>query len=331
MKHDKMKHDNRSLTAIDGIRVGHAQNYDAVTGCTVILCPPETVAGIDQRGGAPGTRETDLLRPLHMIQHVHAILLTGGSAYGLDAAGGVMAYLESHGIGFDVNVAIVPIVPAAVIFDLNIGNPHIRPDAAMGRYAAENATAAPVQNGCIGAGTGAKVGVLNGIEFACKSGIGSAVITLSDGVIVAALMVVNAVGDVLDATGAILAGTRQRPDGATFADSMSILSQMGTLLPMPTNTVIGVVATNAQLSKDEANKLAQMAHNGLARMVRPAHTMFDGDTIFGLATGSAGRGNINVIGAFAADVVAAAISNAVESATPLAGLPSGKQIRNGVK
>lgn len=323
--------DNQSLTAIDGIRVGHAQNIDAVTGCTVILCPPETVAGIDQRGGAPGTRETDLLHPLHMIQHIHALVLTGGSAYGLDAASGVMTYLESQGIGFDAGVGIVPIVPAAVIFDLNIGDSRIRPDAAMGRYAAENTTNDPVRNGCVGAGTGAKVGMLNGIEFACKSGIGSAAITFNDGVIVAALMVVNAVGDVLDLTGAILAGTRQRPDGRAFADSMSILGQMATLPPIPTNTVIGVVATNAQLTKEEANKLAQMAHNGLARVVRPAHTMFDGDTIFGLSTGTAGRGNINVIGAFAADVVAAAIINAVESATPLAGLPSGKQIRTGTE
>lgn len=312
--------------------VGHAHNQDAMTGCTVILCPPDTVGGVDQRGGAPGTRETDLLRPMHTVQHVHAVLLTGGSAYGLDAAGGVMRFLEERGIGFDVGVGIVPIVPAAVIFDLNIGQASIRPDAAMGHRAAENATTAPVQDGTVGAGTGAKVGMLNGLDFACQSGLGSAAIMLSDGVIIAALMVVNAVGDVLDEDGSILAGTRQPPEGATFADSMTMLRQMATLPPMATNTVIGVVATNARLNKEEANKLAQMAHNGLARSVRPAHTLFDGDTIFALATGSTEQqGNVNVIGAFAAEVVATAIRQAVESAISLAGLPTGKETRTRIR
>ncbi len=316
---------NQTLTAIDGIRVGHAQNFDAVTGCTVILCPEQTVGGVDQRGGAPGTRETDLLRPLHLIQHVHGIVLTGGSAYGLDAAGGVMAHLEAQGIGYDVQVGVVPIVPAAVIFDLNIGLSTIRPDAAMGRRAAANASTAPVQSGCIGAGTGAKVGMFNGIEFACKSGIGSAAIEIGNGVIVAALMVVNAVGDVLDEHGEILAGARQKPDGVDFADSLTLLNKQPA--PPPTNTVIGVVATNAELTKEEANKLAQMAQNGLPQAVRPTHTMFDGDTIFTLATGSVGRGNVNIIGAYASQTVAAAIRHAVRTATPMAGLPVSKQIR----
>lgn len=319
--------ENQTLTAINGIRVGHAQNFDALTGCTVILCPSNTVGGIDQRGGAPGTRDTELLRPLHMVQHPHAILLTGGSAYGLDAAGGVMAYLEEQGIGLDVRVGIVPIVPTAVIFDLNLGVPTIRPDKHMGRQAAENASDAPVIDGCIGAGTGAKVGLLNGTESACKSGIGSAAMQFENGVIIAALMVVNAFGDVLDEDGSILAGTRTIPDGEAFADSLSILAHLSVYPAAPTNTVIGVVATNAELDKEGANKLAQMAQNGLARAVRPTHTMFDGDTIFALATGEIQGGNVNTLGTYAAIVVERAIRRGVLQATAMGGLPTGADIR----
>jgi L-aminopeptidase/D-esterase-like protein len=314
--------ENHTLTTIQGIRVGHAHNLDGPTGCTVVLCPPETVGGVDQRGGAPGTRETDLLRPLHMVEHVNAILLAGGSAYGLDAAGGVMRYLEEHGIGHNVGVGVVPIVPAAIIFDLDVGDPTVRPHAAMGYAACQSAASDPVTEGCVGAGAGAKVGALMGRDFACKSGVGSAVIDLGDGLQVGALFVANALGDVISAEGPILAGTRLPPDGAQFANAMNILPMMARAQTGgPGNTVIGVVATSARLSKDEANKVAQMAQDGLARAVRPAHTMMDGDTIFALATGTAGRANVSVIGALAAEVTAEAIRRAVTTATPLAGLP----------
>lgn len=315
---------HQTLTAIEGIRVGHAHNLDGPTGCTVILCPPNTVGGVDQRGGAPGTRETDLLRPMHMVEQVHAILLAGGSAYGLDAACGVMRYLEEHETGFRVGPSIVPIVPAAIIFDLDLGDPTIRPDAAMGYSACEAASSDPVVEGSVGAGAGARVGMMFGPAFACKSGLGCAVIELGEGLLVGALMVVNAVGDVIDEQGAILAGVRQPPDGTQFAGALNLFRNIAAQ-PFPTsstsNTVIGVVATNAALSKDEVNKVAQMAQDGLARTVCPAHTMLDGDTIFSLATGTAGRANVSVIGAFAAEVTAQAIRRAVRMATPLAGLP----------
>jgi L-aminopeptidase/D-esterase-like protein len=318
---------NQTLTAIDGIRVGHAHNLDGPTGCTVVLCPLNTVGGVDQRGGAPGTRETDLLRPMHLVEHVNAILLAGGSAYGLDAAGGVMRYLEEQGIGHPVPVGVVPIVPAAILFDLDVGDPQIRPDAAMGYAACETASADVVAQGCVGAGAGAKVGMMMGLPFACKSGIGSAVIDLGDGLQVGALFAVNALGDVIDEQGKILAGARQPPDGDRFANAMNILPAM---VRMDTgggsNTVIGVVATNAALTKEEANKVAQMAHDGLARAVRPAHTLLDGDTIFALATGTAGRANVSVIGAFAAEATAQAIRQAVQAATPVVGLPTGPSI-----
>ncbi|MCD4684572.1 MAG: P1 family peptidase [Anaerolineae bacterium] len=318
---------NHTLTAIDGIRVGHAHNLAGPTGCTVLLCPPNTVGGMDQRGGAPNTHETDLLRPMHMVEHVNGVLFTGGSAYGLDAAGGVMRYLEAHNIGFDVRVGVVPIVPAAVIFDLDLGDATIRPDAEMGFAACENASADPVTEGCVGAGAGARVGGLTGPGFACKSGVGSAAVDLGDGLIVAALFVVNAVGDVVDADGTILAGARTPPDGEQFVDTMQMLPALARMdTGGGTNTVIGVVATNAALSKEAANKVAQMAHDGLARAVRPAHTMLDGDTIFALATGSAGPANVTVIGAFAAEVTAQAIRRAVQAATPLARLPTGVEI-----
>jgi len=314
---------NSTLTAIEGIQVGHAHNLDGPTGCTAILCPPNTVGGVDQRGGAPGTRETDLLRPMHLVQHVNAILLAGGSAFGLDAASGVMRWLEEQGIGHDTLVAKVPIVPAAIIFDLDVGNPMIRPDAAMGYRAAQAASADPVAEGCVGAGAGARVGMVMGPDLATKSGVGSAVIDLGEGLLVGALMVVNAAGDVIDEDGTILAGLRQSsPTGETFYGALNLLRAAARLdLAAPSsNTVVGVVATNAQLTKEEANKVAQMAHDGLARAVRPSHTLHDGDTIFALATGTAGRANLSTIGAFAAEATAEAIRRAVRAATPLAGL-----------
>jgi L-aminopeptidase/D-esterase-like protein len=318
---------NDTLTAIDGLLVGHAHDLDGPTGCTVVLCPPNTMGGVDQRGGAPGTRETDLLRPLHLVERVHAVLLAGGSAYGLDAAGGVMRYLENQGIGFGVQVGVVPIVPAAILFDLDVGDASRRPDAAMGLAACQAASADPVAEGCVGAGAGARVGGLTGPQFACKSGLGSARIDLGDGLRVGALFVVNALGDVVEPDGTILAGARLPPDGAQFAGAMDILPALARFHPGGGgNTVIGVVATNAQLDKEAVNKIAQMAHDGLARAIRPAHTMQDGDTIFALATGSAGRANVSVIGAFAAEAAAQAIRRAVQTATPLAGLPAGASI-----
>ncbi len=320
----------QTLTAIEGFRVGHAHDLSGPTGCTVVLCPPGTVGGVDQRGGAPGTRETDLLRPLHLIQHVHAVLLAGGSAYGLEAAGGVMRWLEEQNIGFNVGVGVVPIVPAAILFDLDIGDPAVRPDAAMGYAACQAASADPVAEGSVGAGAGARVGGVFGPAFACKSGIGSALVVLDGGFQVAALMAVNAAGDVIDEGGRILAGARAMPAGDRFVDMLSFLPQMVGLPTIPDslgrNTVIGVVATNAQLTKEETNKVAQMAQDGLARAIRPTHTLLDGDTIFALASGSNGPANASVIGAFAAEVTVQAIRRAVLTASPLAGLPVGASI-----
>jgi len=302
---------NNTITAVPGIRVGLAQNDEALTGCTVILCEDGAVGGVDQRGGAPGTRETDLLRPLHHVEKVHGVLLTGGSAFGLDAAGGVMRYLEERGVGFDVGVARVPIVPAAVIFDLAIGRADVRPDATLAYQACLNATTDPVAEGGVGAGTGATVGKILGMQNATKSGVGSACVEIGEGLFVGAIAVVNALGDVIDPrNGEIIAGARSE-DG--FADTLKVMQTFQVLsLASADNTVIGVVATNAKLSKEEANKVAQMAQDGLARAVRPAHTMYDGDTIFALSTGEL-KADVNLIGAFAAEVFAEAIVRAVRN------------------
>ncbi|MBN1286168.1 MAG: P1 family peptidase [Anaerolineae bacterium] len=324
---------NNTITDVPGVEVGHAHDRDALTGCTVVLCRKGAVGGVDQRGGAPGTRETDLLRPMHWVQQVHAIVLAGGSAYGLDAAGGVMRYLEAEGIGFEMRVAKVPIVPAAIFFDLDIGRADVRPDAAMGEAACRAASSGPVAQGCVGAGVGASVGRLFGAPFATKSGIGTASIDLGEGLVVGALVVVNAVGDVLDEKGAILAGTRMPPDGRRFADTLAVLksAQGRQILRFAagsnSSTVIGVVATNAKLSKEHTNKVAQMAHDGLARAVRPAHTMLDGDTLFALATGEV-EADVNLVGAFAAEAVAAAIRSAVRAAEPMGGLPAARTLRS---
>lgn len=311
-----------SLTDVPGVRVGHATNLEAATGCTVILCPDGTIGGVDQRGGAPGTRETDLLRPMNMIQNVNAILLSGGSAYGLAAADGVMRYLEENQIGFKTqNDVIVPIVPAAILFDLAIGRSDIRPNAEMGYAACQSATGTNAEQGTIGAGTGCRVGSGMGNDFATKGGIGTASIDLGDGLIVAALIAVNAVGDVVDESGQIIAGMRQPPEGNQFAGSLNMMRVTARMVDTTSdgNTVIGVVATNAKLTKEHVNKVAQMAQDGIAQAIRPAHTMFDGDTLFALATGQI-PANVNAIGAFAAEVVAKSIRNAVYTATSLAGV-----------
>ena len=311
---------NSTITSIPGIKVGHAQNEIAVTGCTVVLCEKGAVAGIDQRGGAPGTRETDLLHPMHLVQKVHGIVLTGGSAFGLNAAAGVMDYLEKRGSGFNTGLARVPIVPAAVIYDLGIGSSKIRPDAKMGYEACINASMSAVRQGNVGAGMGACVGGLYGPNYQMKGGVGSVAIDLGGGLIVAALMVVNCFGDVIDPDSQqIIAGTRKPIAGRQFADTLfSMKSFTGkTLLKFAgKNTVIGVVATNAKLTKEEINKVAQMAQDGIARTIRPAHTMFDGDTIFSLATGQK-RGDVNLIGAYAAEAVAQSIISGVKSAVTI--------------
>lgn len=311
------------LTLPASLRLGHAQDLDARTGCTVILCPDGAVAGVDQRGGAPGTRETDLLRPMHLVSQVHGLLLSGGSAFGLDAATGVMRYLEEQGVGFETGVAKVPIVPAAVLFDLAVGRADVRPDASMGYAACVAAQSGPVAEGRVGAGTGATVGKILGMPLSMPGGLGAALVRLGaedeheDGLWVGAVAAVNAVGDVVDpATGQILAGARL-PDGSGFADSLSVLAGSASAPPAsapasapPANTVIGAILTNARLTKEQVNKVAQMAQDGLARAVRPAHTMMDGDTIFALATGPV-PADVNVVGAFAAEVMAAAIVRAV--------------------
>ncbi len=319
------KTQHNAITDVPGIKVGHADNPEAITGCTVVLCEDGAVGGVDQRGGAPGTRETDLLRPMHLVEKVHAVLLSGGSAFGLSAADGVMAYLEEKKVGVDVGVAHVPIVPTAILFDLDIGQADVRPDAQMGRAACESASDGPVEQGNAGAGMGASVGRMFGPGFQMKGGIGTASVDLGGGLVVGALMAVNCFGDVVDpATGAILAGVRRPPGGKELADTLASMPSMvgkATLNFASRNTVIGVVATNARLTKEEVNKVAQMAHNGLARTIRPAHTLFDGDTIFALALGKK-KADLNLVGAYAAEVVAEAIINGVRAAVTLGGRPA---------
>lgn len=316
---------NTTLTAIPGLRVGHVTDLAAGTGCTVILCPPNTVGGVDQRGGAPGTRETDLLRPLHLVEHVNAVVLAGGSAYGLAAADGVMSWLEERGIGYQAAGYCVPIVPASILFDLDVGSGTRRPDAAMGREACDLASDQPVPQGSVGAGTGAKVGQLAGLSRASKGGIGSSAIAFADGTIIASLIAVNALGDVLAEDGSVLVGLRSETDPTIIQGTMAFL---GTTVPqvMTPNTVIGVIATNATLTKEQANHLAQAAHNGIARSIQPAHTLYDGDTLFALATGAIEGLNLMLLMAYAPIVVADAIRNAVRHATSLHGLPSLSQL-----
>jgi len=324
-----------SITDIEGILIGHAQDSEALTGCTVILCKKGAVGGIDQRGGSPGTRETDLLRPMHLVKKIHAIVLTGGSAFGLDSATGVMKFLEENGIGFNTGVARVPIVPAAVLFDLSLGRADIRPNAEMGFIACKNATSTPPLEGNFGAGTGASVGKIFGMSQAMKSGIGTAGFNLGGGLIVSAIIAVNAFGDVIQPeTGRILAGARTIQKGpiiigneSQFANTLVIMKSLigKTVMNFAAsqNTVIGTVVTNATLNKEEANKVAQMAHDGLALTIRPAHTMLDGDTLFVMATGKH-KADVNIIGAFAAQAVAQAIINAVMKSEPAGGLPSAR-------
>ncbi|MDI9369776.1 MAG: P1 family peptidase [Synergistaceae bacterium] len=313
-----------SFFDIPGIKVGHDQNFDAGTGCTVVICEDGASAGVDVRGGAPGTRETDLLDPSNLVEKIHAVVLAGGSAFGLDAASGVMELLEQRGIGFDVGVTRVPIVCSAVLFDLACGDWRTRPDRAMGRRAAENALDPSFNPECgsVGAGTGATVGKFHGMENAMRGGIGSCAFR-SGNLKVGALVAVNCLGDVIDPnTGRIVAGAWDKQQRRFLETEQELIRSCEKRKDLfADNTTIGVVATNARLTKAQARKIASMAHDGLARTMRPAHTMADGDTIFALSTGDI-EADINGIGALAARAVEGAVLDAVKKATAGYGYPA---------
>ncbi|MGL5513844.1 MAG: P1 family peptidase [Sporomusa sp.] len=315
----------QSITEIRGIKIGQAQDFKAATGCTVIICQAGAVAGVDVRGGAPGTRETDLLDPENYVDKVHAVLLAGGSAFGLDAAAGVMQYLEEQGAGFAVGDIKVPIVTGAVLFDLNCGDYRIRPDKAMG-YAACQAAGGQMAEGSVGAGTGATVGKVFGVQHAMKGGIGACCLT-SGPLQVGAVVAVNCLGDVVNpADGSILAGAfSEQPFTFLNCEQGMISQNQQETSRLPGNTTIGAVVTNAVLTKSQANKVASMAHNGYARTIRPAHTLFDGDTIFALATGQVSA-SVNAVGILAAQAVEQAVIRAVTKAQALAGFKCWRDI-----
>jgi L-aminopeptidase/D-esterase-like protein len=324
----------KGLTEVDGLRVGHFTLKERPTGCTVVLVDGEGApGGVSQRGAAPGTRETDLLSPLNMVDKVNAIVLAGGSAYGLDAAQGVVRYLEERKIGWNVGTAgVVPIVPSAILIDLWFGgDPKIRPTADCGYRAATAATNGAVAEGNVGAGAGATLGKVAGRERSMKAGLGSAAIRLSNGLVVGAIVAVNAIGDVIDpVTGQVVAGVRT-PDGKALADARKMLrdgSLLRAVAPRAAeNTTIAVVATNARLNKTDVNRVALMADDGLARAISPAHTIGDGDTVFALATGRwSGEADASIIGALAAEVLADAIVRAATEATSLGGLPAARDL-----
>ena len=333
---------NATLTAVAGLEVGHYTDRDNATGCTAVLCRQGAVGGVDVRGGSPGTRETELLRPLHRVDRVHAVVLSGGSAFGLDAASGVVAYLESAGIGLRVGPAIVPIVASAILFDLGLITAAVRPGPAQGYAAAVAAGPAPVVEGSVGAGTGATVGKVLGLERSIKAGIGGAALTLPGGATVAALVAVNAVGDVVDyRSGQLIAGPR-RETAPGFISTVELLTgtgadadadttgDTGRDAPPLSNTTIGVVATDARLNREEANLLARVSHDGLALAIRPCHTIRDGDTMFALATGQGAEpGDFTALGAGAVEVTAQAVLRAVTAATGLGGVPAISELANG--
>lgn len=308
-----------NINEIEGIKIGHAQDLNGPTGCTVILCENGAVAGVDVRGGAPGTRETDLLNPINMVDKIHGILLTGGSAFGLDAAAGVMEYLEEKNIGFDVAVAKVPIVCGAALFDLVIGNPKIRPNKEMGYEACENASNDMIMEGSIGAGTGATIGKILGPEYAMKGGIGVHTLKVGD-LIVGAVVAVNCLGDVMDSkTNKIIAGVlNESKDGFRNTEDVMIAKYDDDKNLFNGNTTIGAIITNAKLNKSEANKVASMAHNGYARSIYPVHTMYDGDTIFAMATGEV-KADVNVVGMLAGKIMERAIVGAIKKSKSICG------------
>jgi L-aminopeptidase/D-esterase-like protein len=322
----------KGLTAVEGLKVGHFTLSERPTGCTVVLASDGTTGGVDVRGGAPGTRETDLLNPVNNVQIVNAVVLSGGSAYGLDAASGVMRWLDEHNIGYPIAGTVVPIVPSAILMDLGFGGkPKIRPGADCGYQAAQAATDAAVTEGNVGAGAGATIGKTGGPGRSMKAGIGSAAIVLPNGLVVAAIVAVNAVGDIINpATGQVIAGVRTE-DGKGLADARKLLRGGGMFQRAAPrageNTTIGIVATNAKLTKVQAQKMAQMAHDGYGRAISPVHTPGDGDTIFALATGKLSADvNYGLVGALAAEVMADAIVRAATQATSSGGLPAARDL-----
>lgn len=319
---------NTTLTAVPGIKVGHYTLKERPTGCTVVLVESGATAGVAVTGAAPATRDTDLLDPAKMVQQIFGVALSGGSLYGLSSVDGVLRYLEEKNIGITYGGRHIPIVPGASIFDLGVGDASIRPTADCGYRAAQAATAAPVQEGSVGAGAGATLGKIGGISRAMRSGVGTAAITTSDGLIVAALVVANPLGDVVDpANGKIVAGVRT-PDGAGFADARVLVRSGRPRGSGGNNSTIGVVATNARLTKAQASYLAQVADDGYARTIYPIHTLADGDTIFALATGTkAGDPDLISLGALAADVMATAVVRAATEATGLPRLPAVRDLK----
>ena len=316
--------DGGAITEVPGVKVGHFTDSRRPTGCTVVITEEGAVGGVDVRGSAPGTRETDLLNPINLVDRVNAVLLAGGSAFGLDAATGVVRYLEQRKIGYNVGVAFVPIVPAAILFDLGVGDARIRPDAEAGYKACEAASSARPAEGNVGAGAGATVGKLYGGRRAMKAGIGTASIKLA-GLTVGAIVAVNAVGDIVDpATGLPIAGARTE-DGKKLLNTREAMLRGNLTAGMlaGTATTIGVIATDAVLTKAQAQKIAQMAHDGLARAINPIHTMFDGDTIFALGTGKSGKtGNPTLLGVMAAEAMALAVVRAARAAKGIEGYPA---------
>jgi L-aminopeptidase/D-esterase-like protein len=318
------------ITRVLGFLVGHASDFENFTGCTVILCPPQTIGSADVRGSAAGTRQMDALVGLHVVDEVHGVCIAGGSAFGLDAAGGAMEFLEERGQGFDVAITRVPTVPTAVIYDLAVGNCRRRPDKAMGYAACQSAQNLPQGDGSIGAGVGATVGKLLGVQQATKGGLGTSFLTGPGGLQVGALAVVNAFGDVVDpGTGTILAGARRDRDSHEFVDTAAMLRQGFVRQKFGEfNTTIGVVATNAGLTREQARKIAQMGHNALARCIRPVHTLFDGDIVFVLATPEVSA-DLHVLGVLAEAALERAILSAVQSARGLGVVPACQDLHPG--
>lgn len=319
-----------SITDIPGVVVGHMTDLKALTGCTVVLFPNKTSGGIDARGTAAGTRGIDSLNGFHLVEEVHGIILSGGSAYGLDAAGGVMKYLEERGIGFDVAVTKVPIVPAAIVFDLSFGDWRRRPDKKMGYQACLNARPGPVQEGSVGAGTGATVGKLYGAERATKGGVGTHSIALPDGLTVGALVVVNAFGDVVDpTTGSLIAGTRDSKEGTKLIDTR-LLMRAGAARNkrFVENTTLAVAVTNAKLRREELKRIAQVGHNAFARCISPAHTSYDGDVVFTLSAGEM-EADLNSVAILVEEAISVSIIKAIKKADGFGLLPSYTDLKMG--
>ena len=314
-----------NIMEIGGFKVGHSQDYDAMTGCTVVLCDDMAPAGVDVRGGGPASRETPLLNPVSDAKGIHAVLLSGGSAFGLDAAGGVMKYLEERNIGFDVGITKVPLVCQSCLFDLGIGKVDVRPEQIMGYEACENASYEPMEEGNVGAGTGCTVGKIKGMQDCMKSGIGSFAVQVGD-LKVGAIVAVNALGDVYDLeTGKMLAGVRDESNNMCSTEEIMIESMAHDNL-FTGNTTIGIVLTNAKMDKTHLNKVASMAHNGYARTIRPIHTTADGDSIYALSVGAALEGDVNVVGTLSSYVMAKAINRAVLAAESACGYPAARDM-----